>query len=54
VKFITDPKVHATELRCYMRDPDEYLTEGGQTIMTVGPLDLCAIEGLSLDQSDGE
>lgn len=21
-KFITEPKVHATELRCYMRDPD--------------------------------
>jgi catechol 2,3-dioxygenase-like lactoylglutathione lyase family enzyme len=24
-KFITEPKVHATELRCYMRDPDGYL-----------------------------
>jgi lactoylglutathione lyase len=39
-KFITDPKVHATELRCYMRDPDEYLIEVGQTTMTAGPLDL--------------
>lgn len=39
-KFITEPKVHATELRCYMRDPDGYLIEVGQTTMTVGPLDL--------------
>ena len=29
-KFITEPKVHATELRCYMRDPDGYLIEVGQ------------------------
>jgi lactoylglutathione lyase len=39
-QFITDPKVHATELRCYMRDPDRYLIEVGQTTMTTGPLDL--------------
>jgi lactoylglutathione lyase len=39
-KFITEPKVHATELRCYMRDPDGYLIEVGQTTMTAGPLDL--------------
>jgi lactoylglutathione lyase len=39
-KFITEPKVHATELRCYMRDPDGYLIEIGQTTMTPGPLDL--------------
>ena len=39
-KFITEPKVHATELRCYMRDPDGYLIEVGQTTMTQGPLDL--------------
>ena len=39
-KFITEPKVHATELRCYMRDPDEYLIEVGQTTTTAGPLDL--------------
>jgi len=32
-KFITEPKVHATELRCYMRDPDGYLSEVGQTTM---------------------
>jgi len=39
-KFITEPKVHATEMRCYMRDPDGYLIEVGQTTMTAGPLDL--------------
>jgi lactoylglutathione lyase len=41
-KFITEPKVHATELRCYMRDPDGYLIEVGQTTMTANPLDLYA------------
>jgi lactoylglutathione lyase len=39
-KFITEPKVHATEMRCYMRDPDGYLIEVGQTTMTADPLDL--------------
>jgi lactoylglutathione lyase len=39
-KFITEPKVHATELRCYMRDPDGYLIEVGQTTFTPGPLDM--------------
>jgi predicted enzyme related to lactoylglutathione lyase len=39
-QLITEPKVHATELRCYMRDPDGYLIEVGQTTMTTGPLDL--------------
>ena len=39
-KFITDPKVHATELRCYMRDPDGYLIEVGETTMTADPLAL--------------
>ncbi len=37
-----EPKVHATELRCYMRDPDGYFIEIGQTTMTAGPLDLYA------------
>ena len=41
-KFITEPKVHAKELRCYMRDPDGYLIEVGQTTMTASPLDLYA------------
>lgn len=39
-RFITEPKKHATEFRCYMRDPDGYLIEVGQTTMTPGPLDL--------------
>ena len=39
-KFVTEPKVHATELRCYIRDPDNYLIEVGQTTTTPGPLDL--------------
>src|SRR5262249_1460030 len=38
-RFITEPKVHATELRCYIRDPDGYLIEIGQTTTTAGPLD---------------
>jgi hypothetical protein len=37
---LSNAKVHATELRCYMRDPDGYLIEVGQTTMTAGPLDL--------------
>jgi len=40
-EFITEPKTHATELRCYMRDPDGYLIEVGQTTITAGPLDFC-------------
>jgi lactoylglutathione lyase len=28
-KFITEPKIHTTELRCYMRDPDGYLIDVG-------------------------
>lgn len=39
-KFITEPKIHPTELRCYMRDPDGYLIEVGQTTMTASALDL--------------
>jgi hypothetical protein len=38
--FITEPKTHETEKRCYMRDPDGYLIEVGQTTMTAGPYDL--------------
>src|SRR6516162_5891163 len=39
-KFITGPKVHATEMRCYIRDPDGYLIEVGQTTITPSPLEL--------------
>jgi lactoylglutathione lyase len=38
--FITEPKVHQTEKRCYMRDPDGYLIEVGQTTITPAPLEL--------------
>jgi len=30
-QFLTPPKQHATELRCYIRDPDGYLIEVGQS-----------------------
>jgi catechol 2,3-dioxygenase-like lactoylglutathione lyase family enzyme len=30
-EFLTEPKQHATEIRCYMRDPDGHLIEVGQT-----------------------
>ena len=39
-RFITEPKVHETEKRCYMRDPDGYLIEVGQTTITATPLEL--------------
>jgi len=39
-RFITEPKVRETEMRCYMRDPDGYLIEVGQTTITVTPLEL--------------
>ena len=38
--FITEPKVHAKEIRCYMRDPDGYLIEIGQTTFTTTPLEM--------------
>jgi catechol 2,3-dioxygenase-like lactoylglutathione lyase family enzyme len=30
-EFLTPPKQHATEIRCYVRDPDGHLIEVGQT-----------------------
>src|ERR671910_256330 len=30
-EFVTPPKVHSREIRCYMRDPDGHLIEVGQT-----------------------
>jgi lactoylglutathione lyase len=32
-EFLTEPKVHATEIRAYIRDPDGHLIEVGQTTM---------------------
>jgi catechol 2,3-dioxygenase-like lactoylglutathione lyase family enzyme len=29
-EFLTEPKDHGAELRCYIRDPDGYLIEVGQ------------------------
>jgi len=30
-EFLTEPKVHATEIRAYIRDPDGHLIEVGQS-----------------------
>ena len=35
-EFLTPPKQHATEIRCYIRDPDGYLIEVGQTTLAGG------------------
>ena len=35
-EFLTEPKRHATEIRCYMRDPDGYIIEVGQTTAPQG------------------
>jgi predicted enzyme related to lactoylglutathione lyase len=35
-QFLTPPKQHKTEFRCYMRDPDGYLIEVGQTTLPGG------------------
>ena len=35
-EFLTPPKQHQTELRCYLRDPDGYLIEVGQTTLPGG------------------
>ena len=35
-EFLTPPKQHATEIRCYIRDPDGYIIEVGQTTLPRG------------------
>jgi catechol 2,3-dioxygenase-like lactoylglutathione lyase family enzyme len=35
-EFLTPPKQHATEIRCYIRDPDGHLIEVGQTTLPGG------------------
>jgi catechol 2,3-dioxygenase-like lactoylglutathione lyase family enzyme len=35
-QFLTPPKQHETEIRCYIRDPDGYLIEVGQTTLGRG------------------
>jgi catechol 2,3-dioxygenase-like lactoylglutathione lyase family enzyme len=35
-EFLTPPKEHETEIRCYVRDPDGYIIEVGQTTLARG------------------
>jgi catechol 2,3-dioxygenase-like lactoylglutathione lyase family enzyme len=35
-EFLTEPKQHESEIRCYMRDPDGHLIEVGQTTAALG------------------
>jgi len=35
-QFLTPPKQHESEIRCYIRDPDGYLIEVGQTTLPRG------------------
>ncbi len=35
-EFLTPPKTHAAEKRCYIRDPDGHLIEVGQTTLDWG------------------
>jgi hypothetical protein len=35
-EFLTPPKQHETEMRCYIRDTDGYLVEVGQTTLPRG------------------
>jgi predicted enzyme related to lactoylglutathione lyase len=32
-EFLTEPKDHGSEIRCYMRDPDGYIIEVGQSVI---------------------
>jgi predicted enzyme related to lactoylglutathione lyase len=34
-EFLTEPKDHRVEIRCYMRDPDGYIIEVGQTTLSL-------------------
>ena len=34
--FLTEPKDHGREIRCYLRDPDGHLIEVGQTTGALG------------------
>ena len=33
-EFLTEPKDHGREIRCYMRDPDGYIIEVGQAVLS--------------------
>jgi lactoylglutathione lyase len=32
-RILTEPKDHGSEIRCYLRDPDDYLIEVGQIVI---------------------
>src|SRR5271154_7152159 len=49
-EFLTPPKQHATEIRCYIRDPDGYLIEVGQTTLPQG-LASAVLNALSVRQA---
>ncbi|HLK75440.1 MAG TPA: VOC family protein [Streptosporangiaceae bacterium] len=38
-EFLTEPKVHASEIRAYIRDPDGHLIEVGQSTVNRGSHD---------------
>ena len=38
-EFLTEPKVHASEIRAYIRDPDGHLIEVGQSTVSRGSHD---------------
>jgi catechol 2,3-dioxygenase-like lactoylglutathione lyase family enzyme len=44
-QFLTPPKQHQYEIRCYIRDPDGYLIEVGQTTTPVGDWSAWPIDG---------
>jgi catechol 2,3-dioxygenase-like lactoylglutathione lyase family enzyme len=46
-QFLTPPKQHEYEIRCYIRDPDGYLIEVGQTTTPVGDWSAWPISGPS-------
>jgi catechol 2,3-dioxygenase-like lactoylglutathione lyase family enzyme len=35
-EFLTEPKQHTSEIRCYIRDPDDHLIEVGQATAGAG------------------
>ncbi len=42
-QFLTPPKQHQYEIRCYIRDPDGHLIEVGQTTDPQGGLVTCSL-----------
>ena len=50
-QFLTPPKQHAYEIRCYIRDPDGYIIEVGQTTDPQG--DWWPAGGPAISPSDG-